>query len=56
VIVDAERREWLSAELRGAGLDALVATLPANVLLLTGYYPVVGTSLAIATSEVKHSR
>lgn len=31
-----------------AGLDALVCTLPANVLLLTGYWPVVGTALAIA--------
>src|SRR5690349_11880301 len=33
------------------GLDGLLATMPANVLLLTGYFPVVGTALALITSE-----
>lgn len=37
--------------LRTAGLDAAVATLPANVLLFTGYFPVVGTSVAIVTRD-----
>lgn len=32
-------------------LDAVVATLPINVRLLTGYWPVLGTSIAIATKD-----
>lgn len=32
-------------------MDVIVCTLPANVLLLSGYWPVVGTSVAIATRE-----
>ena len=34
-----------------AGLDALICALPNNVLLLSGYWPVVGTALAVATRE-----
>jgi Xaa-Pro aminopeptidase len=34
--------------LASADLDAIVCALPANVLLLTGYWPVVGTALAVA--------
>jgi Xaa-Pro aminopeptidase len=34
-----------------ARLDALVCSLPQNVLLLTGYYPIVGTSVAVMTSD-----
>jgi Xaa-Pro aminopeptidase len=37
--------------LRDAGLDALISTLPANVLLLSGYWPVVGSALAVATRD-----
>lgn len=33
--------------LREAGLDGVVDTLPTNVLLLTGFWPVVGTSIAV---------
>ena len=44
---DAERRNRLQDALESAGLDALVCGLPANVLLVSGYWPVVGTSLAI---------
>jgi Xaa-Pro dipeptidase len=32
-------------------MDALVCALPSNVLLLSGYWPVVGTSIAVATRE-----
>lgn len=32
-------------------LDAFLVSLPRHVLMLTGYYPVVGTSLAISTRE-----
>jgi Xaa-Pro aminopeptidase len=50
-IRDAERIERIRRALVGAGLDALVCALPSNVLLVTGYWPVVGTSVAIATRE-----
>jgi Xaa-Pro aminopeptidase len=50
---DKERIERIQAALKEAELDAIVSTLPANVLLLTGYWPVVGTALAIATSKGK---
>jgi Xaa-Pro aminopeptidase len=48
---DSERVERLQAGIREAGLDALVCTLPEDVLLLTGYFPVVGTSVAVATRD-----
>ena len=45
---DAERRQSVQDFLRESSLDALVCSLPLNVLLLTGYWPVVGQSLAVA--------
>lgn len=36
--------------MREAGFDCVVAALPENILLLTGYFPVVGTSVALAHS------
>ena len=48
---DQARCERITAALRKAGLDAVVCALPTNVLLVTGYWPVVGTALAIATSD-----
>jgi len=48
---DAERIERVRQALRSTGIDALVCALPSNVLLLSGYWPVVGTSVAVATSE-----
>ncbi len=48
---DNERLDWIGAALRGGDLDALVCTLPENVLLLSGYWPVVGTSVAVATRD-----
>ena len=48
---DVERRERLSGDLCDSGLDAVIATTPENVLLLTGYFPVVGTSIALATRD-----
>lgn len=46
-----ERTERIVHELRANNLDALVCALPANVLLLSGYWPVVGTGIAIVTRE-----
>jgi Xaa-Pro dipeptidase len=48
---DSDRRATVQDTLRAAQLDALVCALPANVLLLTGYWPVVGTSIAIAVRD-----
>lgn len=48
---DPERRQRIADALQQHQLDAVVCALPSRVLLLTGYYPVVGTSLAIATKE-----
>ncbi len=47
---DEERRERNRRALTAAGLDALVCAVPGNVLLLSGYWPVVGTSFAVATA------
>ncbi len=48
---DVERIERLQDAMKEAGLDALAVGLPSNVLLLTGYFPVTGTSFAILTRE-----
>ena len=48
---DTERLDRITSALQDAGLDALVCTLPENVLLLTGYWPVVGTAVAVATAD-----
>jgi Xaa-Pro aminopeptidase len=46
---EVERSRRLTAALTEAGMDAVVCALPVNVLLLSGYWPVVGTAVAIAT-------
>jgi Xaa-Pro aminopeptidase len=48
---DRERTENIRNSLRGAGLQALVCALPKNVLLLSGYWPVVGSSVAMALDD-----
>ncbi len=47
----AIRMEWISAALEEAEVDALLCTLPENVLMLSGYWPVVGTAAAVATRD-----
>jgi Xaa-Pro aminopeptidase len=37
--------------LGAAGLDAIVCGLPSNVLMLTGYWPALGASIAIVTRD-----
>ncbi len=49
--LDRERLDRIRHALEEAGLDALVCALPSNVLLLSGYWPVVGSSIAVATRE-----
>jgi len=48
---DRERIDRLEMALKEAGLDAIACALPANVLLLTGYFPVIGRSLAVMTRD-----
>src|SRR3954471_7750403 len=50
-VSDAERIERNMRALRDADLDAVLCALPSNVLLLSGYWPVVGTSIAVATRD-----
>jgi Xaa-Pro aminopeptidase len=51
IMRDQQRIESIKIAMKEAGLDALVCTLPANVLLLTGYWPVTGASVGIVTRE-----
>lgn len=48
---DEERIGRLVAALAAANLDALCCQLPHNVLLLTGYWPMLGTSIALLTRD-----
>jgi Xaa-Pro aminopeptidase len=48
---DDERVERIVRALERAGMDAVLCALPSNVLLLSGYWPVVGTCVAVATRE-----
>ncbi|MHB8525808.1 MAG: M24 family metallopeptidase [Candidatus Acidiferrales bacterium] len=45
--MDHERTSRIQEALQSDGLAAVVCALPSNVLLLTGYWPVVGESIAI---------
>ncbi len=48
---DPERTARLCAAMKAAGLDAVVCTSPSEVLLLTGYWPIFATSVAVLTAE-----
>jgi Xaa-Pro aminopeptidase len=50
-MTDKDRIARIRKALADAKLDALVCSLPKNVLLLSGYWPVVGTSVAIAFDD-----
>lgn len=54
-MADGERVDRIRNELRENQFDLLVCSLPMNVLLLSGYWPVVGTSVVIASAEGKIS-
>src|SRR4051812_42828831 len=45
--MDELRRSWIAAALREARIDALVCALPLNVLMLSGYWPVLGTAIGV---------
>jgi Xaa-Pro dipeptidase len=46
-----QRIELIRNALRESQSDLVVCALPMNVLLLSGYWPVIGTGLAIASAE-----
>lgn len=48
---DVERVERITQALHRSNMDALVCALPANVLLVSGYWPVIGTSLAVISKS-----
>lgn len=48
---DEVRRRRIREALAGAGLDGVVCALPENVLLLSGYWPVIGNALALANRD-----
>lgn len=48
---DHDRVDRIRRGLQRVQLDAILCTLPDYVLLLSGYWPVIGASIAIATSE-----
>ena len=48
---DRERVALVTRALAAEGLDALLCTLPSNVLLVSGYWPVVGNAIAVVTRE-----
>jgi Xaa-Pro aminopeptidase len=49
--MDSERISRIQENLHSTGLTAVVCALPSNVLLLTGYWPVVGNSVAICVCD-----
>ena len=50
-VIDTERKSWIQQALAEANLDAVICALPSDVLLLTGYWPVIGASVAICFRE-----
>ncbi len=49
--IDPERHSSILAAMREEKLDALICSSPTEVLLLTGYWPVMGASIAVFTAE-----
>lgn len=48
---DATKAERIREALGAAQLDAVVCALPSNVLLLSGYWSIIGTTIAVATQD-----
>jgi Xaa-Pro aminopeptidase len=51
MVRDTDRVARIARALESARLDALVCTLPSNVLMASGYWPVIGTAFVIATCD-----
>ncbi len=50
---DEQRLGFIERELQARKWDAVVCTLPMNVLMVSGYWPYLGAAIAIATREDK---
>ena len=50
-VIDAERKNRVTEVLAESNLDATICSSASAVLLLTGYWPVVGASVAVFTKE-----
>jgi Xaa-Pro aminopeptidase len=50
-VIDAERKTRVMEVLAQSHLDAIVCSSPSAVLLLTGYWPVMGASVVVFTQE-----
>ncbi len=48
---DDERVHRIQEALKSAELDALVCALPTHVLLVSGYWPVIGVTVSVVTSQ-----
>ena len=48
---DTGRIERVTAALRENKLDALLCSIPSHVLMLTGYWPIMGNTVAVATAN-----
>lgn len=48
---DKDRRERIQHAIQAAGFETLVCAHPKNVLLLTGYWPIIGNALAIVNAS-----
>jgi len=51
MVRDSERIVRIQRALETRRLDALVCTLPSNVRLASGYWPVIGNAIAVATRD-----
>jgi len=51
MLSETKRNELNRRALKDAGLDAMICTLPSNILLLSGYWPVIGTSIAVFSRD-----
>lgn len=51
MVGDPERQQRTVAMLAATDLDAVICSSPTEVLLVTGYWPVMGSSLAIGTAH-----
>jgi Xaa-Pro aminopeptidase len=49
--VDETRATWVAEAMRRAGYTALVCRLPQNVVMLTGYQPILGNSFAVVSLD-----
>lgn len=52
-MIDAERKERVAEAMKQLHLDAFICDSASEILLLTGYWPVIGPSVAIFTAEAE---